>query len=666
MCDSSTISNYKEKSIVGRNNLTKSQKKALDQLINILDKRRISESFNIALIGAWGSGKTSITDTLISELQNRKKSEKRYFILKINTLTFNGTKNIIEYVKKYFYCLFKQYGIVGLNGKENVAFLSALADMLNDTDTKSSVINMLFSRKETCFCDIENERQLFMQRVQKLLYISGRKNIVFVIDDSDRSDIEEQVLKLLSEFSSIDGLISLILLDKKHDINLRKSIDLLSIDPGETDDITNDVYMSIDKYVHIRVRIEDDFHVEYEERIKHQIILENKAVTKKENCYINCDGERNTISLFSFVKDYPTAEFVKQSMNFLGNYNILTELFLCNLEKQDKGFGDYFEGIVLEYLYHSKELLPFIRKMLLTKPEEWDFELHRINMVWTNSFGDDRFDWLIRLQNNSNQMFWMLYQLIEASEMVGAIESKIQNEILNFVDLYDYYMITKMPVEDRTWENRKENPVKYSGLDDLEVIVFEKEEIKTINIYIQEKQYEKVKLILVEKIKDVSNFYLISAILNEFMAYLRNIMNNFRTFKMQLREAELLDMNYLDYLIKEWQPTKSLTDNIEKMKKETSALKNLNISYPSLNAYINMVLYTNYISKFDTRFFNGELKNSRLWIMHGERRNIIVISSKQNTQYEFHFLDSQGNIIEDLCEDEIREIQRKNIVVWSN
>lgn len=106
--------------------------------------------------------------------------------------------------------------------------------------------------------------------------------------------------------------------------------------------------------------------------------------------------------------------------------------------------------------------------------------------------------------------------------------------------------------------------------------------------------------------------------------------------------------------------------NYEGMKKETSALKNLNISYPSLNAYINMVLYTNYISKFDTRFFNGELKNSRLWIMHGERRNIIVISSKQNTQYEFHFLDSQGNIIEDLCEDEIREIQRKNIVVWSN
>lgn len=45
---------------------------------------------------------------------------------------------------------------------------------------------------------------------------------------------------------------------------------------------------------------------------------------------------------------------------------------------------------------------------------------------------------------------------------------------------------------------------------------------------------------------------------------------------------------------------------------------------------------------------------------------VYAISSKQNTQYEFRFLDSQGNIIKDLCEDEIREIQRKNIVVWSN
>lgn len=52
--------------------------------------------------------------------------------------------------------------------------------------------------------------------------------------------------------------------------------------------------------------------------------------------------------------------------------------------------------------------------------------------------------------------------------------------------------------------------------------------------------------------------------------------------------------------------------------------------------------------------------------MHGEKRNMIVISSKYNTEYRFHFLDCQGNIIKDLCKDEIREIQRKNMVIWSN
>lgn len=666
LSDSSMMTNYKEKPIVGKENLTKSQKRALEQLMKILDKRMSSESFNIALIGSWGSGKTSVTETLISELQNREKNEKRYFILKLNILTFSGTKNIIEYVKKYFYCLFKKYSVMGFEGKENVEFLSALANMLNDSGTMSSALNVLFGRGETSFCDIENERQLFIERVQRLLAVSGRKNIIFVIDDVDRSDIEEQVFKLLSEFSSIDGLISVISLDKKHDINLRQVIEGENVAQEEREAINDKIYISIDKYVHVRVRIEENYHVEYEESIKHQIILENKGVVKKENCYINCNGEKNTVSLFSTIKDYPTTEIVGRNMYSSGNYNILTELFLCNLEMQDKGLGSYFEGIVLEYLYHSKELFPFINKMLITNPEEWNLELYRVNVMWTSSFGDERFDWIVRLQNNANQLFWMLCQLVTALEMIEVIENKIQNEILNIVDVYDYYMITKFPDGTRKWENRSEIPVIYSGVDELELFVLDEEEMKELNISIQEKQYKKAEVILVEKVKDVSNFYFVSAMLGEFMVYLRKIMNNFRTFKMQLREAELLDMNYLDYLIKEWKPTKNLLNNIENIKKETALLRNLNISYPSLNSYINTLLYTNYISEFDTRFCNDELKDSRLWIFHGKKRNIIVISSKENEKYKFQFLDCQGNVIENINEDEMQEIQKKASLIWNS
>ena len=65
------------------------------------------------------------------------------------------------------------------------------------------------------------------------------------------------------------------------------------------------------------------------------------------------------------------------------------------------------------------------------------------------------------------------------------------------------------------------------------------------------------------------------------MQKLRNVLNKYRTFKMQLREAELLNMNYLDYLIKEWQPREQVRDNIQKMKDEKPLLKNLNWGFPS-------------------------------------------------------------------------------------
>ena len=44
-------------------------------LKDLIEKRKSTDSFNVALIGAWGAGKTSITDTLISEFE----TENTYF-----------------------------------------------------------------------------------------------------------------------------------------------------------------------------------------------------------------------------------------------------------------------------------------------------------------------------------------------------------------------------------------------------------------------------------------------------------------------------------------------------------------------------------------------------------------------------------------------------------
>ena len=149
------------------------------------------------------------------------------------------------------------------------------------------------------------------------------------------------------------------------------------------------------------------------------------------------------------------------------------------------------------------------------------------------------------------------------------------------------------------------------------------------------------------------------------MQYLRNVLNNYRTFKMQLREAELLNMNYLDYLIKEWQPREQVRDNIQKMKDEKPLLKNLNWGFPSLNAFVNNVLFENYILRFGNRFGNEQLKGSKLFLYHGEK-TIIVISMNHDNSNPYILLDVSGNIVSDITEDELLEISEKNSVIESN
>lgn len=640
------VSNYAEKPVVGRNVLTKSQKKALDQLIYLLDERKGSDSFNIALIGAWGSGKTSITDTLIYELQLRNKDDNRYFVLKISTQTFNSTKNIVEYVNKYLYTLFKMYGIGGIEKQSNMVFLSALSKMLGDTSTTAAFSGMIDRKSESLFSDVENERTMFSERIQLLLKRSGRKNIVFVVDDADRTDIEKEVLNLLTEFSSINGLITIVLLDKKYDVILR---------PEEAEDVVGrnqiDEYNAIDKYVHIRVRIEENYHIEYEKSIKSQILLENNHIEKKKNCYIACPEKNERISIFAPIRDYQTSIKIAKN-HLLSDYsmNLLTDIFLINLEKQEEGFGKYLENVVMDYIYNSKELWPHVVKLLTIKPEQWNMELWQFNANWTGGgIPDERFDWVTRIRNNSNQYFFMLLNLIEAISLVNKIGMEDKKDILSIEDLYDYFMINKFPISDRTWENRNERPVIYSGMNELKYLVFSDEEINEIQGMIEKQDYRKLPSILADKIKSVGNLFVEVALLVDFIEYMRKIMNNYRTFKMQLREAALLNINYLDYLIKEWQPTSNVVKQIEELKKENPVIKDINI--PPLSSFINTIFYSLYITQYGKRFLNNELKGRRLWIYREHDDAYLVLSQSKEGVYNNIVLDYAGKNIVSLSND---------------
>lgn len=533
-------SNYIEKPIVGRKYLTMCQEKALDELINLVDARKSEDSINVALIGEWGSGKTSITDTFIYELNTRKGKDK-YFILKISVLTLKETKNIAAYVKKYFENLFKKYEI-DIMGR-NVAFLTSLAKILGDSVSFGDVLNVA---EDNYFLDLENEKMLFIKQIHKLLKVSGRKNIIFFIDDTDRSEDEEQIIKLLVEFSSINGIISIMSLDKSRDLVRQQDV-------NENDD--RPIYNSIDKYIHVRVRIESDNHIEYDKNINKQIIKGYNNIKHKENCFISCPAKNAKNSLFGVIKDFPTTEIINTHTFSDGRYNILTELFFDNLIGQKKSFGKYFEELIREFIYNSKELNPYIQQMLTVSPEKWHPNLYMINVQWTDSFETDEFDWLRKLQSNSGMLFWTLCGEINAVDLVSKCDVDIQNEIHNLEDLYDYWMITKYPIDNRTWEGRKDNYVQYPGIDQIKLIVLS-EELKEINDSLEANEFETTKNLLSKKVKNVANLFLTSLIMADFMEYFRMILNNYRTFKMYLREAEMKNVNYLDYLIKQWQPRK--------------------------------------------------------------------------------------------------------------
>ena len=90
-------------------------------------------------------------------------------------------------MKNYFENLFKKYEI-GI-ARQNVAFLTSLSRVFSE---KISMGNLFENINDSGFFDLENEKELFIKQVSKLLKKSNKKNIIFIIDDTDRNEDKEQ------------------------------------------------------------------------------------------------------------------------------------------------------------------------------------------------------------------------------------------------------------------------------------------------------------------------------------------------------------------------------------------------------------------------------------------------------------------------------------------
>lgn len=336
------VSNYTEQTVIGKGKLTNNQRRAYNQLENLICKRKSIDSFNIGLIGDWGSGKTSITDTLIYELEK----ENKYFFLKVSALTFNETGNIIEYVKDFFGDLFKRYEIDYYFGDSNVAFLGSLA-MLNNN--AKSIKDIVESVKGNSFVDLEKERFLFNKQVRKLLEASKRKNIILMIDDMDRTYHQDNIIKILSEFSSINGLITIVSLNND-------DIDNKIFNHENKDDIgkENVMYRELDKYIHVRINLDKGNDIDYDIAIVNQIYqaYQERIV---DLCYFDLNEENNHFSCFDGLPGYSMGAIEKGYIH-TGYYNLLFELFYDNLKLSNEGFGNYIESLINNFVQNTNEL----------------------------------------------------------------------------------------------------------------------------------------------------------------------------------------------------------------------------------------------------------------------------------------------------------------------
>lgn len=322
------MSSFTEQTVIGREKLTNSQRDSYDQLVALINDRKSTDSFNIGLIGDWGSGKTSITDTLIYELEK----ENKYFFLKISALTFNETGNIIEYVKNFFGNLFKRYEIDYYFGDSNVAFLGSLAMLNNSTKSMKEIVESI---KGNSFVDLEKERILFNDQVRRLLEASKRKNIILIIDDMDRTYHKENIIKLLSEFSSINGLITIVSLNKE--LNKKEE--------GQE-------YNELDKYIHIIIHHKDR-KIFSHQLLTQQILESYDRITKKDNCFLSINGY-NQYSLYDLIHSFDSKVVIKPVISEDTNYNMMLEIFYGNLKLNNLGFEEYIENCVLEAILNTK------------------------------------------------------------------------------------------------------------------------------------------------------------------------------------------------------------------------------------------------------------------------------------------------------------------------
>jgi len=162
-------------------------------LKKIIEVHNFDSSFSMALIGKWGSGKSSYLKTLEDEL----KENERYEIISINVWQLENSENITHEIKKELdNIIFKYDKVLWLIQVIKRLFIQDYFSIISKYLTKSP-IKVSFAFEPTLRESKNDLNQILTQ-------VLDRRKIILLIDELDRISSENEILNIFKVIHYVD------------------------------------------------------------------------------------------------------------------------------------------------------------------------------------------------------------------------------------------------------------------------------------------------------------------------------------------------------------------------------------------------------------------------------------------------------------------------------
>ena len=577
---------YSDDPIDNYESLAKHLKNEVLKVENILDTLPKSTSFVLSLEGDWGSGKTSILLSLEKKLNERNNTKNNYFIIKINTLLFKDKEEILQYINKYISHLFYKYNVTFFDGNYTKNYLDSVLKNLSKTTVG---ISDFIHNLGVDFYSIEYQKNIFENDVNCLLKKSNRKFILLLIDDIDRIEDEESILKILKEVLGIKGIVCCLLRKPRNFEN------------------------NLDKFINTHINIgKNNRDIEKDEEINKLLNLSLEEyfdnIVYNDKRYIELN---NNYKPSCVITGYPITQLLNHDIvEQLDIANMFYDIFLLDCAYHKCDIGTKLEEIIMKFYINTTELRQFNK--INSTSEYSEYLLEQLNFkhmcIWDNSISFRQDSWMNNLGIFIHQFICDLPDLIDTLKQAN---ERRKFDCNTLVDLYTYI-------------HARHNMQYYKGLDAEEYerqkerfnlhfiyiyeIMFTFEEKAQINHMLSSPDYPKLIELLkrkyIEGFRINVRYFFLEYFLNEF----REILNNPRKFKMMLRNANLNNSNIIEDVLKEinidGKAENYINKKIKGLKRE-DLISNQSYSMEDLKGLLINAIYLHYIdSKNDINDIN--------------------------------------------------------------